>query len=103
MGPLVIWFCSRTAGLPFGPERGAPEAVGLPDVMACALELGCLVAAVVLLRSARLSRRPLSAHVRALGLVALLAITTIGLAGAGPSWLDAFGIGGDHAVMDMSH
>lgn len=103
MGPLVIWLCSRTAGLPFGPERGAPEAVGLPDVMACALELGCLVAAVVLLRSAGLGRRPLSAHVRALGLVTLLAVTTIGLAGAGPSWLDAFGIGGDHAVMDMSH
>ena len=39
IGPLLIWLASRTAGLPFGPEPGVPEAIGLPDVLACALEI----------------------------------------------------------------
>jgi hypothetical protein len=104
IGPLVLWLYSRTAGLPFGPAAGVPEGIGLPDCLACALEVATLLAALILLRGRRLAGRPpASAHVRALVLVALIAVTAIGVAGAGLSWFDAFGISGSHPVMDMSH
>ena len=35
---MVIWFLSRTAGLPIGPEAGEPEPFGLLDTLASALE-----------------------------------------------------------------
>jgi hypothetical protein len=96
IGPLLIWSYSRTAGMPFGPEAGIPEAVGVPDCVACALEIATLVAAVVLLRATGwLSRPARSAQLRALGVVTVIAVTVIGLAGTGPSWLnDGFSSGG---------
>jgi hypothetical protein len=104
IGPLVLWLWSRTVGMPFGPQAGVPESVGLPDFVACALEVGALLAALVLLRATRsLGRRPsASAHARALVTVALIAVTAIGVAGSGLSWFDAFG-SGSSSVMDMSH
>ena len=90
--PLVVWLASRTVGLPFGPDAGAAEAVGLADVVACLLEAGTLIAAVTLLRHrARPDRPRLSAHGRALALVALVAATVIGIGGVVPAWVD----GGD--------
>ncbi len=38
VGTILLWGVSRTAGLPFGPEAGMPEAVGLPDATATILE-----------------------------------------------------------------
>jgi hypothetical protein len=32
VGPLALWLASRTVGLPFGPEPGAAESIGLPDL-----------------------------------------------------------------------
>jgi hypothetical protein len=102
--PLGLWLGSRSAGLPFGPEAGNPEASGLPDLACSALELVSLVLALVLLHSSRRLRRPaMSAHVRSLALVALVAITAIGFAGVGLSWFDAFGISGVEAVTNMPH
>ena len=49
-GPLLLWFWSRSTGLPFGPEPGEPEAIGLADCAACLLEVVTLVLALVLLR-----------------------------------------------------
>jgi hypothetical protein len=93
VGPLLIWLCSRTAGLPFGPEAGVPEAIGLPDCVACALELATLLAAIALLRAQGWLRRPsASAHLRAITLIAVIAVTAIGLAGTGPTWFNALGI-----------
>jgi hypothetical protein len=104
VGPLVLWLYSRTAGLPFGPDAGVPEGVGLPDSLAGALGVASLLTAVVLLRATGwLGRPPASAHVRALVLVALIAVTAIGVAGTGPSWFDVFGIPGGQSVMDMPH
>jgi hypothetical protein len=105
IGPLLLWLYSRTAGLPFGPEAGEPEAVGLPDSLACALEIVSLVSAVVLLRATgRLHRRPpASAHVKGLVLVSVVAAVAIGVAATGPGWFDAFGISGGQSVMDMGH
>ena len=105
IGPLLIWLASRTAGLPFGPEPGVPEAIGLPDTLACALEIVTLGAAAALLRGGgrSASRPPLTPHVKALVMLALIAVTAIGTTATGLTGLDAFGLSGGHAVMDMSH
>src|SRR6478609_10769200 len=50
VGPLLVWLYSRTLGMPFGPDAGVAEAVGIPDLVACALEAGTLIAALLLLR-----------------------------------------------------
>ena len=82
VGPLLVWLYSRTAGLPFGPEAGTPEAIGLPDIVACTLEAATLLAAVVLIRAAGRVRLPvMSVNARALALVAVVAVMAIGLAG----------------------
>ena len=89
-GPLLVWLYSRTLGMPFGPDAGIPEVVGIPDVVCCALEIGTLIAAVLLLRRPEwLGRRhPASAHVRGLAVVAVIAVTALGLAAVAPSWFD---------------
>jgi hypothetical protein len=81
--PLLLWAVSRTVGLPFGPESGVAESIGLADGAAGALEIGTLVAAVVLLRKAgSLGRRTaVSAHVNWLVLLAVVAVMVVGLGG----------------------
>lgn len=105
LGPLVLWLYSRTAGMPFGPAAGTAENIGVPDSVACALEIGSLLAAAFLLRPTQwlLRRPPLSAHLVALTLVAMLAVTAIGLAGTGPSWFDVFPTSGDQSQMMTPH
>ncbi len=105
VAPLLLWLYSRTAGLPFGPEAGIPENVGLPDCLACSLEVGSLIAAIALLRSTRwLARRaPASSHVHGLAVVALICVTVIAVGGTGLSWFDAFGISASHSATGMHH
>ena len=95
IGPLALWLYAQTAGIQFGPGAGLPGQVGLSDWAASALEAGTLVLAVVLLRGTGWlrSRPPASAHVRWLTLVAVIAVTAIGLAGSGLPGLDDFGSG----------
>jgi hypothetical protein len=38
LGSVVLWVVSRTTGLPFGPEAGMPEPVGLMDAAASLAE-----------------------------------------------------------------
>jgi hypothetical protein len=102
LGPLLLWACSRAVGLPFGPKVGTPESIGVPDTVACVLEVGTLLAAVAFLRVAGWLRRPAaSLHVRALTVVAVIAVTVIGLAGVAPTWFDVVGGGVDHSTMVM--
>ena len=83
VGPLGLWAYSTTVGIPFGPGAGIPTRVGLADLAACALGVSTLLAAVVLLRGSGWLRRPrASAHLRSLTLVAVTAITAIGLTGS---------------------
>jgi hypothetical protein len=105
VAPLLLWLYSRTAGLPFGPEAGIPENAGVPDGLACSLEVGSLLAAIVLLRSTRwLARRPpTSAHVHGLAVVALICMTVIAVSGTGLSWFDAFGISASHSATGVHH
>ena len=76
-GPLLLWLWSRTLGMPFGPEPWVPEAVGLADLAACALELATLALAVAIARPARWARQASPAALR-LALVGVVAVTTIG-------------------------
>jgi hypothetical protein len=99
IGPLALWQYSRTLGMPFGPEAGVPEQVGLADRAACVLEVITLLLAVVLLRDKGwLQRPPASAHVSGLTLVAMIAVTAIGLAGSDLAWFDAIGSSGEQSV-----
>ena len=101
IGPLVLWVYSRTAGLPLGPGKGLPEAIGLADSVAGVLEVGALIAAFVLLRATKRAWRPaVSAHTRGLRLVAVIVISVVGLAGAVPTWLDD---SGPQTVLSVSH
>ena len=99
VGPLLVWLGSRTAGLPFGPEAGVPEAVGLADVAACLLEVATAVAALSLLRSPRrTARRPLAVHEIRFAFVLVVAVSALGLGGTDLHWvaLGADGQGGMH-------
>jgi hypothetical protein len=99
IGPLLLWLWSRTLGIPFGPAAGTPASPGVSDVAACALELGALLVAVLLGKSGGQRRPAASPHAGALATVAVIAITTIGLAGTAPGWLDGRGASGEHSVM----
>ena len=105
VAPLLLWLDSRTAGLPFGPEAGIPEHAGVPDCLACSLEVGSLLAAIALLRSPRWLARlsPASSHVHGLAVVALVCMTVIAVGGTGLSWFDAFGIAASHSATGMHH
>jgi hypothetical protein len=94
-GPLLVWTVSRTTGLPFGPEAWEPEAVGVADVLSCALELTTLTIAVVLLRRHH-PARAWSRHVAALALSSVVAATLVGLGGADVPVAGAFSDLGQH-------
>jgi hypothetical protein len=77
-GLVALWALSRTAGLPFGPDAGHPEAIFLADAVATALEVAALVVAVIVAASGVPGARPRSGRARlsavhALGLVAVTA------------------------------
>ncbi len=104
LGPLALWLYARTVGMPFGPGAGVPERIGLADCAACVLQVSTLLAAVVLLRGrGRPRRRPTSAHVTWLTLVAVTAVTVIGLAGSGLPWFEDFAGSGGQSVMAPPH
>ncbi len=54
----LTWLVSRTTGIPFGPDAGEPEPVGVPDALASAFELGLVIAALALMLTARARREP---------------------------------------------
>jgi hypothetical protein len=85
---LLLWGYSRTLGMPFGPDAGVPEPIGLPDTAAALLTAAALVAALTLARAGEWLRRTSPAqHLSQLALVAVLAVTVVGI---GPG-LDGFG------------
>jgi hypothetical protein len=105
-GPLLLWFWSRTTGLPFGPEPGEPEAIGLADCAACLLEVLTLVLAVVLLRRVMRAHRTArrgsgsSRHAAALALTAVVTVTVVGVAGTSLSWASVLVEGSSHMSQD---
>ena len=80
--PLLLWVVSRGVGLPFGPAIGLPEAIGLADLASGVLELVSLVLAAVLLSPAgERDRAPLDDRTVSLVLVAMVAVTALGVGG----------------------
>lgn len=77
----ATWVISRTIGLPFGPEAGEPEPVGIPDVVSTAFELAVMVGTLLLLRGLELPRSWEVRLVRRVIAIAAIAITTLALAG----------------------
>ena len=100
-GPILLWLYSRTIGLPFGPEAGLPEPVGLADLAACLLEATTLALAFALLRPHRRPRRADPAQrLITLGLVGVIALAIVGVAGG----LGLFGAeGGMHMGQHIHH
>ena len=94
-GLVALVVGAHAAGRPLGVPGAGPGGVGLAEVSAALLAAGALVTAVVLLRGARwLDEHPASAYARRLGLVAVVAVTAIGLAGSGLAVLDVGGLDG---------
>jgi hypothetical protein len=102
--PLLLWVTSRTTGLPFGPESGVAESIGLPDSIASVLEVVSLATAVTLLRRGTEVRAPAATpHVRALILVGLVGLSVVAVAAAGLSWFDPFGVADIQSTVHAPH
>jgi hypothetical protein len=91
LGTLVLWLYAGTVGLSVGPEGGVDEPLGLVGSAACLLALGTLLAAVVLIRTSRTGTLSRSTHATRLALVAVVAVTSLGLGGSGLAWVDLTG------------
>jgi hypothetical protein len=57
---VILWFASRTVGLPIGPTPGQPEDIGLTDVICQVMEIisGVLFLGLVAWPARRVVRRP---------------------------------------------
>lgn len=71
-----VWALSRTTGLPFGPEPGVAEEIGIPDLVSVALELVTVAACTWALLVPRARLTSARMPVRALALVGSVAVTT---------------------------
>lgn len=93
VGLPALWLYAHAAGNPLSPLLGAPGSIGLADGAVGVLELATLAAAVLLLSSpAWLRRAPASPHAGKLGLVAIIAVTAIGIGGSGLAMFDLGGL-----------
>ncbi len=72
---VAVWVVSRTAGLPFGPEPGVPEAVAIPDIVSVLLELITAGACAWALLSPRRHLTARGTLLRALGLAGAVVLT----------------------------
>lgn len=87
--PLLLWLYSRTAGLPFGPDAGIRQPIGLTDAAVALLEATTLAVAVAALLSRRSSEESTrsgrlpstSPHASRLALAGVVAVASVGLGG----------------------
>lgn len=79
---IAIWLVSRSLGLPFGAEPGAPEAIGTADAAASLLEGITIVALLLWLRDATLGPGRL-AYPAAGGAIALMGLLWVGARASG--------------------
>lgn len=113
-GVLMLWWLTRTSGLPFGPDAGQAEPFGTADVLCSGLEAAVVALAAVLLIGSPVLDRPVTGW-RGPALVvavAALVLASTGVALAAPGEMDdsaaadgahsasADGSGGDAAGMD---
>jgi hypothetical protein len=94
LGALALWLYPGAVRLPFGPAGDVTVHAGLADSVAALLALGTLLAGILLLRAGtRPSRLFGSPHAVCLVLVAIVAVTALGLGGSGLAWADMLGSG----------
>jgi len=92
VGVPALWLYAHTAGNPLEPVLGALGSIGLTGSAIGVLEVATVLAAVLLLSSpAWLRRAPSSPHAGKLGLVAIVAVTAIGVGGSGLAMFDLGG------------
>lgn len=91
---ILVWLCSRTTGLPIGPEAGAPEPVAFVDVLSTILEVAIVAGTAMLVLRGRptLSIRGLPVRLGLAGLVIVLAVLTTWSVAAGAA------SGGEHGI-----
>ena len=77
LGTVAVWAVSRTVGVPFGPEPGEPEAIGVADVVCSALEVVTAVALVPLLRARWTGWRGRTGPAVAVAIAAVVAVLTV--------------------------
>ena len=96
----LVWLTSRTAGLPIGPEAGAPEPASFVDVLSTILEVAIVVGTATLLLRGRPtpSVRRLPVWLGLAGLVVVLAMLTTWSVAAGANPEGEQGM--DHGVHD---
>jgi hypothetical protein len=103
-GPLLVWLYAHTVGLPFGPDAGSVQPIGLTDTVVALLQAATLVVAVMSLRSPGRRRPPggptaTSQHSVRLAFVGVAAVTIVGV-GVG---LGAIGGGPQDVTQHHSH
>ena len=97
---VLVWLCSRTIGLPIGPEAGAPEPAAFVDVLSTILEVAIVAGAAMLVLRGRPtpSMHGLPVRLGLAGLVVALAVlTTLSVAAGATSEGEH---GSDHGAGD---
>jgi hypothetical protein len=102
--PLLVWLYSHVVGLRSGPSaaqssvHSVGQPLGLAYGAALPLEIAALAAVGLLVVGGGWLARPrASAHVRGIALVAVLAVTAVGLGGTGLALFNALGDTSDHS------
>ena len=78
-----LWTLSRTTGLPFGPEPGVPEAVGVPDLVSVLLEVLTAAACAWALAAPKGAAARIGVALRPVSVVFAVALTAWALTAVG--------------------
>lgn len=79
-GPLLVWLYAHTAGLPFGPDAGVTQQIGLTDTAAAMLEAATCTLALAALRLRRPLRPSTAQPPARLALAGVVALSVVGAA-----------------------
>jgi hypothetical protein len=100
---VVVYFASRLSGLPFGPDKGHPEAFGALDLVSIVFEVALVAGCAALLYRPDLLDRPVRRRTGFAGLVSLLAfpaaVIAVTTAVMTPAWAGPEGPAGMAASM----
>jgi hypothetical protein len=103
---VAVYVASRTAGLPFGPDKHHPESVGALDIVSCVLEFALIAGCAALMWRPSLADRPVRSRSRfaalagiAAGPAMVIAATTAVMT---PAWAGPEGPAGMGSSPSMS-
>jgi hypothetical protein len=72
---VVVWFVSRTAGLPIGPEPGVAEAASFIDVLSTVLEVVIVIGCVALVKTGPTRLVSGTSGIVAISIIVLIVVT----------------------------